>query len=150
MIGYDVNELHQLLVEALTNDADVVAALGDGANGVFHARHLDNKEEMARRVCPLIAWREGPIIDSQRISVVHTVNLFVYDSLDQGYYRINALLPLLSKAYVVANIPDNFATAAVSSLEVGNASNATRDAGLNLLLRYLTVAVYLTSGVSIS
>jgi len=150
MIGYDVNELNQLLVSALTSNSGVVALLGDGVDGVFHARHLDNKEEMAKRKRPLLAWREGPVIDTQRVGSIYTVNLYAYDDPDQGYYRINALLPLVSKAYQEADLPNNYATAAVSSLEVGNASNATRDAGLNLLLRYLTVAVYLTSGVAIS
>lgn len=149
MIVYDVNELNQLLVEAVSSNSDVVALLGDGAAGVFHARHLEDKESMAKRARPLLAWREGPIIDSQRIASIYTLNWYVYDDPDQGYYRINALLPLLGKAFVAADIPNQYTTAAVSSLEIGNASNATRDAGLNLLLRYLTVAVNLTSGIAL-
>lgn len=148
MIAYDVNELTQLLIEAVSSDSEVVALLGDGPAGVIHARHLEDKEGMATRARPLLAWREGPAIDSQRIASIYTLNWYIYDDPEQGYYRINALIPLLGRAYVAADLPNLMTTAAVSSLEVGNASNATRDAGLNLLLRYLTVAVYLTSGVA--
>lgn len=108
--------------------------------GIIHARHLPDPDK--RPDTPFCAYREGPILTRDRIIQVPTYRLFFYDDPDQGYWRIDELLPLAGKA-IAANPKLRVSVGAIiGEIAVVSVSGSSSDPALGgLLWRNLQVAI---------
>jgi hypothetical protein len=135
--------VNRLLVDA--EGASVRAAVGTYADpntgaqiaGVIHARHLAS--EARRPTNPFIAYREGPLILTDVSVQLPTFRMFLYDAPAQGYWRINKLATLLSRAYKAR--PITIPLALIGPVQVTDLSSAMDDPVLGLLMRYVTVSM---------
>lgn len=139
MINIDLNALGQALFDRLATDSaasDLRALLGSLTDSIVHARLLEDNVRPPR---PFLAFREGPIITRDRIVNTPIFDWFIYDDPDQGYSRINQLIPLTSKAYAAA--PIQLTDTLVANLAITGGSRATRDPAMGLLMRFVTVSI---------
>lgn len=150
MLSIDVQAVQSLLVGRL-RDATVPATQVlldqlavntlDGTtskeSSVLHARRLASE----RFKSPFVAYRGGPIITRDRIVQMPTFRMIVYDEPSKGYWRINTIVPLLSRALLAEPKLSLSVGAVIGDIAVTGVSGETTDPVLNLFMRYLTVSV---------
>lgn len=138
-------DLERLVFEAVELSLDVQAWTGEeSADGIIHALDLESPEDAAQVALPkrpFLAFREMPILPGGERDVrIYTYRWHIYDDRAFGYARIKDGINLVSKAYEDAAL-QLLTGGIIGSVVVGSASSATRDPSLNLLLRYVDVAV---------
>jgi hypothetical protein len=143
---HDINALITLVYNRLYSHSDgtaVRAALGAGASGVIHAKELSETRatDIVLPARPFIALRPGAIPTTDRVIEQPQFTWFVYDDPDRGYYRINALLPLIAAAYTgeSATPLQLTASAGIGLVTVDSPSAETQDTQLNLFVRFVRV-----------
>jgi hypothetical protein len=144
-MAVDVATITAQLLARLTTDsagAAVRGALGAAAASIVHGdalkQYVDGSPMPAR---PILAYRWGPIGGRAFEMRPILLNLWLYDDADpaQRYARINALLPLIQKAYYPPDcIP-------FGRTEPGIAGQEFPDPVLGLLARTLQI-VFTTRG----
>lgn len=134
-MAVDVPTITAQILARLTVDAGVIAALGAGAAGIVHGDELKRYIKgtpMPTR--PILAYRWGPIGGSSFEMRPVLLTLWPYDDPAQRYTRINALLPLLERAFYPPDcIP-------FGRIEATNTGQEFPDQVLGLLTRPITFA----------
>ena len=143
---HDLNALITLVYNRLYSDSDgsaVRSALGNGASSVIHAKELSETRatDIVLPTRPFIALRPGAIPTTDRTIEQPQFTWFVYDDPDRGYYRINALLPLIATAYTGDNVTRIQLTtsAGIGLVTVDSPSQETQDDKLNLFMRFVRI-----------
>jgi hypothetical protein len=143
---HDLNALITLVFNKLATHSDgtaVRAALGNGASSVIHAKELADTRatDLVLPARPFVALRPGAIPTTDRVIEQPQFTWFVYDDPDRGYYRINALLPLIANAYLGDSAtPIQLTTSAsVGLVTVDSPSQETADDKLALLMRFVRI-----------
>jgi len=139
----DLAALTTAVYDRLASDAagaDVRSALGAGAASVMLAEDLrvEGLTVDALPTRPIVALRRGAVPTTQRAIVdVPVYTWFLYDDVDVGYGRIEALAPLIAAAYQELLTP---AAVGVGDIEV-SAGAQTRQIAPALLLCPITVVI---------
>lgn len=148
MLTFDVNALTTAVYNRLFSDSAgsaTRAALGNGASSVIHAKELSERRanDIILPTPAFVALRPGPVPTSDRLVQNPTFRWYLYDDPARGYYRINALLPLIATAYDFEASPLSITSGAVGLVEIGNPSAEIQDEKLGLFVRFLTLSVLL-------
>lgn len=148
-LRYDLNALNVLLFNVIKQDAegsDVRTALGAGAAArIVFAFELDLLEPQQWPARPFLAFRDGPVPSVDRVIAEAIHRWWIYDELNEGYWRINSLIPLLSRAYAAAKPRLQLAgNGVIGNVTVRDPSGSTRDPAFDLRTRYVTVATLLS------
>jgi len=148
MLTFDVNALTASIYNRLFSDSAgsaTRAALGNGASSVIHTKELSETRatDIVLPTPAFVALRPGPAPTSDRLIQNPTFRWYIYDDPARGYYRINALLPLIATAYDFETNPLSLTSGAIGLVEIGNPSAEIQDEKLGLFVRYLTLSVLL-------
>ncbi len=139
MITFDINQLNTAVFNRLRSDSAgsaIRALLADGASGVIHFKDLNAESLPGRR---FIAIKPLAIPTSDRIVQRPTYQFWIYDDPNQGFHRINAVLPLLYIAYDYLTNPLTLASGAIGFVDTDNPSQELVDSVLSLHVRFVTV-----------
>jgi hypothetical protein len=112
-----------------TEGASVRAAVGVGASSVIHAGDLDAATLPPR---PFVALRRGPCTPVNLSEWRAYFTWWLYDSPEQGYYRLDSLIRLVGQAYAAKDLSAPV-DGAPSWIEL-SAGQQGQDAKLNSLL----------------
>lgn len=130
---------------ALRNELGLSTLEGVTSKGssFFHARRLGalaTPDARNKFVTPFVTYREGSILVRDRIVQIPTFRLFIYDDPVRGYSRINRLIPLVSRALTEPKLQVAVG-AVIATCYISAVSGATSDPGINMLTRYMTLAM---------
>lgn len=145
-IVLDLVKLGDLVVERVATDvqgsqlrATLLAMSGAASidTQVIHAGEMD----ALRPARPYLAFREGPVVSFDRVEVLPTMRWWIYDDTEQGYRRINTLIPLLGKAYAATPQIQFAGGGIIGNVEANLASGSSFDSSLDLNYRYVTISI---------
>jgi hypothetical protein len=143
VITFDINLLNTAVFNRLRTDAAgsaIRALLADGASGIVHTSAINAESFPNRR---FIAIRPGAIPTSERIIQKPTYQFWIYDNPNEGFHRINAVLPLLYTAFDYLANPLTLASGAIGLVDVDNPSQELLDPVLTLNVRFVTLQLSL-------
>ena len=114
----------------------ITSALGSGSSGVIHAKELADTRatDLVLPTPVFIALRPGAISGAKYDARSLFYTWYVYDNPEQGFWRINGLLPLIESAYSTDVISRCYT-------DVVSIGAETQDSALNLLVRSIQFIV---------